>query len=265
MVYGYARVSTKNQDITRQIRNIKEYCPEIEDKNIYFEKFTGTKLDGREQLDKLLKVLKDGDTVIIDSVSRLSRNAEEGYNLYMKLFDSVDEKTGKHVKIDLVFLNEPHISTKVYRDSVKEFNLNCNGNEILECTEEYINKLMKIIAKQQIYLAFSQAQQEVTDLHERVKQGMLTARLNGKQIGQKEGVTLTTKKSIIAKKLIEYYCVDFNGEKKDFDVLNTLNNLTDKMIESLSKKLGIEIPRDFHISRNSYFKYKREIKESKED
>lgn len=80
MVYGYARVSTAKQKLQRQIDNIKSF----DDSAILFtEKYTGTKIDGREELNKLLKRVKPGDTIIFDSVSRMSRNAEDGIELYL--------------------------------------------------------------------------------------------------------------------------------------------------------------------------------------
>ena len=84
MIYGYARVSTARQDITRQIRNITTIAPDVK---IYKEVFTGTKTTGRHELQKLLNKVQTGDTIIFDSVSRMSRNAEEGYQLYKELFD----------------------------------------------------------------------------------------------------------------------------------------------------------------------------------
>ena len=93
------------------------------------------------------------------------------------------------------------------------------------------------LAKEQIILAFAQAEKEVQDLHQRTKEGIETARLNGKQIGQKAGIKLVTKKSIKAKEDIKKYSKDFNGSLADVDVM---------------KLLG--------ISRNSFYKYKRELK-----
>lgn len=53
-----------------------------------------------------MKILKRGDTVIFDSVSRMSRNAEEGFQLYMELLEK---------GINLEFINEPHINTDYYK------------------------------------------------------------------------------------------------------------------------------------------------------
>ena len=51
------------------------------------------------------------------------------------------------------------------------------------------------LAKEQIKLAFEQSEKEVADLHQRTREGLLTARLNGKQVGRKKGVGFETKKS----------------------------------------------------------------------
>lgn len=74
--YGYARISTPKQNIDRQVRNILAEHPHA---HMIKEVFTGTKFQGRKELDKLLRTVKSGDTIIFDSVSRMSRNAEEGF------------------------------------------------------------------------------------------------------------------------------------------------------------------------------------------
>jgi polysaccharide deacetylase 2 family uncharacterized protein YibQ len=81
MEYGLARISTSKQNIERQVRNIFQQYPNA---NIIQETYTGTKLEGRQELDKLLRILKNGDTLIFDSVSRMSRNAYYKYNAELK-------------------------------------------------------------------------------------------------------------------------------------------------------------------------------------
>lgn len=230
-IYGYCRISRKSQNIERQVRNIAAAFPEA---HIVKEAFTGTKIEGRKELDKLIKALKSGDTVIFDSASRMSRNAEEAIKLYEELFNK---------QINLIFLKEPHINTEVYRKALEnqiEVNLN-TGNEatdtFIQSIIESLNRYTIDLAKEQIKLVFMQAQKEVDDLHARTAEGLVTARLNGKQIGQKKGTKLTTKKSIAAKEAIKKYSKDFNGSLADADVI---------------KLAG--------ISRNSYYKYKREIR-----
>ena len=79
MIYGYCRVSTKHQRITRQVTNIKELYPNAV---IMKEFYTGT-TQNRPHWDRLMKQLIPGDTIVFDSVSRMSRNAEEGFEDYL--------------------------------------------------------------------------------------------------------------------------------------------------------------------------------------
>lgn len=80
-VYGYCRISTKQQSIERQVRNIKGlYSKAV----IITEAYSGTTID-RPEWNKLYKKVKAGDTVVFDSVSRMSRSADEGF-AYMLLY-----------------------------------------------------------------------------------------------------------------------------------------------------------------------------------
>lgn len=223
-MYGYCRISTKQQSIERQIRNIKAAFP---DAVIIQEVYTGTKTDGRNEWNKLHKKAKAGDTIIFDSVSRMSRNAEEGFVLYEELY-----RRG----VELVFIKEPHINTATYKKAM-ESNISLTGTTV-DYILEGVNKYLLALASEQIKLAFVQSEKEVEDLHQRTKEGIETARLNGKQIGQKQGAKLNVKKSIEAKKLIQKHSKDFDGTLSDVDCM---------------KLVG--------LARNTFYKYKRELKE----
>ena len=69
-IYGYCRISTAKQSIDRQIRNIKAEYPTA---HIVQEAYTGTSITRPEWL-KLYRILRAGDVVVFDSVSRMSRN-----------------------------------------------------------------------------------------------------------------------------------------------------------------------------------------------
>lgn len=220
-IYGYCRISTSKQSIERQKRNIKQAYP---DAIIVSEEYTGTTTD-RPEWNKLYKRLQDGDTIVFDSVSRMSRNATEGFTAYEELY---------HRGIDLVFLKEPHINTSVYKKALE------SGIEMTGTTVDYIlegvNKYMMALAKEQIKICFEQAEREVKDLHKRTSEGIETARLNGRQIGQRKGAKLTTKKSIAAKEIIKKYNKSFCG---------MLSN------EDTWKLAG--------ISKMSFYKYQKEL------
>ncbi|EES48852.1 recombinase family protein [Clostridium botulinum] len=221
-IYGYCRISTIKQNIERQHRNILNAYPNA---TIVDEVFTGTKIYGRKEFNKLLGIVNEGDIIVFDSVSRMSRNADEGFVVYEDLFNK---------GIELVFLKEQHINTNTYKKALTN-NISLTGTNV-DFILEGINKYLLALAKEQIKLAFIQSEKEVTDLHQRTKEGIETARLNGKQIGQKKGTKLITKKSIVAKEQIKKYSTDFNGTLKDVEVM---------------KLIG--------LARNTYYKYKKEI------
>lgn len=222
-IYGYCRISTSAQSIDRQVRNIQEAYKEA---IILKETFTGTKTLERPMFKKLLGQVKEGDTIVFDSVSRMSRNAEEGIEIYLRLYNQ---------GVNLVFLKEQHINTDTYKKALSNNIELTNTN--LDLLLEGINKYLMSLAEEQIRLAFEQAQKEVDDLRQRTKEGILSAKLSGKQIGLPRGSKLITKKSIESKKLILQYNKDFNG---------TLN---DKMTMKL---IG--------ISSNTYYRYKKDLK-----
>ena len=223
-IYGYARISTSKQNIERQVRNIEREYPRAV---IIREAYTGTKLD-RKEWGKLFSTVQAGDTIVFDSVSRMSRNAEDGFTAYEELYTR---------GVNLVFLKEPHISTATYK-RVLERSVPMTGTSV-DYILDGINRYLLELAREQIRLAFEQAEKEVEDLHQRTKEGIETARLNGKQIGQRQGAKLTTKKSVAAKEIISRHSKDFGGTLSDIEVM---------------KLAG--------LARNTFYKYKRELRDA---
>ena len=230
MIYAYCRVSTQHQKIARQITNITAIYPTA---TIIREFFTGT-TQNRPQWEKFIPQVKKDDTIVFDSVSRMSRNAEEGFKDYKMLYE---------LGVNLVFLNEPLINTSVF-DSTRNNLLSVDiatGNAAVDTffkgNIELINNFMMALAEEQIKAAFDQAEKEVTDLHGRISQGIREAKKNGTQIGLTKGTTLTTKKATECKAIILKHSKYFGGSLEDPDVI---------------KLCG--------CSRNSYYKYKREAK-----
>lgn len=117
-VYGYARISRKEQSIERQRRNIKKEYPQA---IIIEEVFTGTKIS-RPQWGKLFKRATAGDTIIFDSVSRMSRSASDGVTTYFNLMER---------GVNLIFLKEPYINTSTYKDASQQ-TVESTGNDIAD-------------------------------------------------------------------------------------------------------------------------------------
>ena len=233
-IYGYVRISTAKQSIERQRTNIKSVYPEA---ILVEDEYTGTKIEGRKNFERLIRTVKTGDKIVFDSVSRMSRNAEDGYTLYQRMYDN---------GVDLIFIKEPYINTETYRNATKNAvpMTGTNVDLILRGVNEYLMTL----AKEQIRIAFDQAEKEVNDLHERTREGIREVKARNvrimagietgeiKQIGRAVGDKLTTKKSVMVKAEIKKYSKEFGG------------TLTDAQIMKLTG-----------VARNTYYKYKKDL------
>lgn len=230
MIYGYCRISTQKQSIERQIKNIMSTYPTA---MIVQEIYTGTK-QSRPEWDRLCRKLNSDDTVIFDSVSRFSRNAAEGFNMYKELYSK---------GINLVFLKEPHINTDTYKQTLeRQIQLAINSGDsaadkLINSIAEALNEYMMSLAQRQIQLAFEQSQKEVDDLHKRTSEGMTASGAGEKIRRSRTGKTYTTNKCRQAKLKILEHSNSFRG------------TLGDKDLQALTG-----------ISRNSYYKYKAELK-----
>lgn len=241
LIYGYMRVSTKHQDIGRQRVNISKAYPTA---ILYEEKHSGGDYGGCVELDKLLKVVETGDTIVFDSVSRFSRDNITGPEEYKRLF-----KDG----VNLVFLNEPYINTDNYRKAL-DIAIPRTGtfvDPILEGVEEALLQL----AEKQVQDAFDQANKELRDIRSRTSQALQKKIAENKnlpddrkiRIGTQKGATFTTKKKLIAVQRIR------EGIEKGYPDEIIMNNIAGDLRKQLPDSKCKE------ISRNTYYNYKREV------
>lgn len=227
--YGYVRVSTIHQKTQRQIDNIKAFAS---DAIIYEEKQSGKDIENRVVFRKLLAKVKSGDTIIFDEVSRMSRNANEGYNLYMKLMQQ---------DINLIFLKDRHIDTDEYKRRAQNHIARVSsGNETMD---KFINGILELVAeferenlKDNIRLAFEQAEQERQFLIKRVIEGKLKSE---KPQGRPPGSpNRKTDKAEHIRKVIWEQSKNFDGKFSDAKIMREY------------------LP---GIARNTYYKYKKEL------
>lgn len=229
-VYGYARISTAKQSIDRQIKNLENYDKKID---IFKEVFTGRSI-ARPQWAKLQKKVRDGDTIVFDSVSRMSRNSEEGVKKYFELMEK---------GIELVFIKEPYINTSVYDEKLKtnesitveDKDLN---DTIMRGVREYLVKL----AEKQIIIAFDQSEKEVEDLRQRTVEGLEQAVKKGKVLGRAPGTKVNLKREKELKKKLNKHSKAFGGSMTDKEFIET-----------------------YRCSKSTLVKYKRELREEKEE
>lgn len=187
VLYGYVRISTPKQNIDRQITNLMQTFPTI--KKIYVDKCTGRNMI-RPEWNKLMKIIKKGNGIAFDEVSRMSRNAEEGFETYKELYEK---------GITLIFIKEPYINTDSYKKAMKgslDIDIDSGNNATDDLVKDIINavnKFMYIKLEQDIYDAFAGAQREVDYLSQRTKEGIREAKSKGHIPGRKQGVKITTK------------------------------------------------------------------------
>ena len=112
-VFNYIRVSSKGQNETRQVEAMEQWNKENKVTNAIqlMDKATGTNTN-REQLQLLLKVIGEGDLIVIKSIDRLSRNYKECKQLW-------EEITSKGT--DIVVIDMPLLDTRQYKDLLGSF------------------------------------------------------------------------------------------------------------------------------------------------
>lgn len=207
MIVGYARVSTPKQSLRRQIENLKAAYPDIV---IVSEVYTGS-TDNRPKWKKLLRQCRAGivSKLVFDEVSRFSRNSSEAIVEYKELYN---------LGIELEFLKEPHINSKIYRDA-SERKIEIATDSMDEETANLINTVigglndyLLSVAEKQIFLAFEHAQKERELLAKRTSEGLMQAKLMGSKVGRQPGQKLVTRKSKRAKRIIRKHYKLFGGD-----------------------------------------------------
>lgn len=197
MVFGYCRCSTNEtkQDINRQVKELKELG--ATDKTIYKEYVKGTS-NNKVELNRLLEAIKEGDTLVVTEVSRISRSTKQ----LCEIIELVQKK-----KIKLVIKNS--------------LTIDCSKGELDPMTKAFL----------QINGVFAELERNM--ISERVKSGMANARAKGKVIGRpeidKEDIT-SNDKFMNAYKLYK----DKKIKKIDIHRLTNLSRVTiDKYIKTL--------------------------------
>lgn len=149
MIYGYARCSTneEKQDIDRQKRELKNLGV-VENKNIYWEYESGTKTD-RAELQKLLDIIIEGDTIVTTEVSRLTRST-------------------KHLCEILQFVRD------------KKIILNIGGSFLVDCSRGELDPMTEGMIK--MWGVFAEMERNI--ISQRVKSGMANAKAKGSKIGR---------------------------------------------------------------------------------
>jgi len=109
-IFGYGRVSSKDQNEARQLKAFKDF--DIDDRDIYIDKKSGKDFD-REQYQLLKNILREDDLLVIQSIDRLGRNYEMIVNEWKDIT--------KNIKADIMVLDMPLLDTRQKKDLLGTF------------------------------------------------------------------------------------------------------------------------------------------------
>lgn len=158
MIFGYVRVSTKEQNLERQIRALLDYEKDLKKDNIYTDKQSGKDFN-RDNYLKLKEKLRHGDILIIKELDRLGRNK-------------------KMVLDELKYLKDLGVRVKILDVPTTLIDLDSFGNEVANAMMEMINNLL-------IEVLSTIAEQERVKIKQRQAEGIAIAKQQGKYKGRK--------------------------------------------------------------------------------
>lgn len=149
MIYGYCRCSTNEtkQDVNRQRRELKTMG--VEESAIYMEYESGTKIN-RPELNKMLSIVKEGDTIVTTEISRITRSTKQ-------LCDIIELVKQKHLKL-------------IIKDSIT---IDCSSSDTIDPMS---NAFLQIAA------VFAELERNM--IVDRVRSGMSNARAKGVKLGR---------------------------------------------------------------------------------
>ena len=149
-IFGYARVSSKEQNEERQLVAFKEYG--IDERDIYIDKQSGKDFN-REQYSTLKHISRENDLLVIKSIDRLGRNYEMIINEWKDIT--------KNIKADIVVIDMPLLDTRKNKDLLGTF------------ISDLILQILSYVAEQ-----------ERTFIKQRQKEGIASAKSNGVKFGR---------------------------------------------------------------------------------
>ncbi len=153
MIYGYVRVSSKDQCEERQLVSLREFG--VDEKNIYVDKISGANFE-RPKYKRLIKKMKCGDVLVVKSIDRLGRN----YNEIQEQWRLIT----KEKNIDIVVLDMPLLDTRQKENDI---------------TQVFVADLVLQILS---YVA----QVERENIRQRQAEGIAAAKARGVKFGRKK-------------------------------------------------------------------------------
>lgn len=207
-IFGYARVSSKDQNLDRQIRTLKEYVHS--EKDIFTDKRSGKDTD-RKNYQLLKKMAREGDIIICTELDRFARSKQDIKNELTHF---------KNEGVKVVFLDIP--TTKMFLDNNKDLN---QVNDIFDMVN---NILIEVIA--------TMAEKERKKIRERQLQGIKAAKENGVQFGRPKKIDINDPDT--KKKVLELIQKIQNNEMTNKEASEILN-ISTRYFYTVKKKINL--------------------------
>lgn len=153
MIFGYVRVSSKEQNEERQVKALKDYDKQLEYKNIYIDKESGKDFN-RDNYQKLKSLLRSGDILIVKELDRLGRNKQM-------------------IKDELNFFKENKIRVKILNIPTTLIDLPEENEWIFEMINNILIEVLAAIAEE-----------ERNKIRTRQAEGIAIAKAEGKYKGR---------------------------------------------------------------------------------
>lgn len=219
MKYGYCSITNQAQSLDFQQEKIKTSFPDC--------KIISSTPSQKDVLNDILKVLKEGDILVVTDLFRLLQtditfdtDFDITFNTVYKAYQDIFNKGA-----DIIILSSPVLNSRLYRTAI----LNNYSNQTIAAVDE--------LSKNQIRQIFKEQFDHIIEHRGSIKSGIKTS---GRKPGLKKGTKLTTRKEIEAKEYLKANLKEFGGTKSNIEALEETG-----------------------LSRNTFYKYKRELLQGK--
>ncbi|MBR0381237.1 MAG: recombinase family protein [Eubacterium sp.] len=223
--FGYCSSGCTRPQFEKQVDTInRKYPNAIIIKEVYSKTMTD-----RTELKKLLSQLDKEDTLIVNSMERLSREPEELFTYYKDMAEK---------GVNLIFINQPYMNTEVFASAYDTMT-----KELPESEEKSVSDGMDQLLSAQITRILEKSWEDLQEQRAHMRESFEQAKMEGKQIGRVKGKKYESRKSFMVKELIRKYNQNYGGSMNDVQTMEQIRN-----------EMGT-------ISRNTYYKYKKELTE----
>ena len=223
--FGYCSSGCSRPQFEKQIDGINRNYPNaILIKEVYSKTMTD-----RTELKKLMAQLDRDDTLVVHSMDRLSRDPEVLFTYYKEMAEK---------GIHLIFINQPYMNTDIYLSVYEEMTSRSPVTE-----HPVIKKSLEQLLAVQISKVLEKNWEDLQSHRSHMKESFEQARAEEKQSGTGRGKRYESRKSFMVKELIKKYNQNYDGMMNDVQTMDQIRG-----------EMGT-------ISRNTYYKYKKELME----